>query len=882
MPRMVEMAPPPPPPPPLDTPWRALIAGPGGAAFVAVAAWLAAYALWTAVVPAGAQAYPVFSDIAFFPFELAAVAFPWRASRHPSLDPRTRRAWRIISAAYACVLLSNALNLTLDAVGRADLNRLTEIPSLAYLVLLLAGLLSFPTAPRAAAERTKLGLDIATVQVAGSILIWLYAIRPALAGGGDWLTNSLALAYPLGDLAILLVLSVLLLRGAQAGSREALAILVAALLFELFADVAYAQLSVTHAYQSGSAVDLFWGLGDVMLALSARVQWVRASAAGAMPAPLPALARLRPVTLVPYAAVALVFAMLLTAIGGGKSDAVPTLAAGAFVLTALVIARQIVSLVENAHLMADRIAQEARFRSLVQHSTDVITVVSPDGTVRYLSPSGEVVFGHHPDAMVGTSLLDVANPEDALRLADYLSRAAREPGQRPPFSWRLRHRDGSWRLVESVASNYVADPNIAGVVFNSRDVSDRQALEEQLRQAQKMEAIGRLAGGIAHDFNNLLMAIRANAELLRDGPALSPAQGDELAEIERSSARGAALTRQLLTFSRKQVVQAHPVAVDAVITGVQPMLRRLMLSEISLEVLPRAPRGMVKIDPGQLEQVVMNLVINARDAMPHGGTLTIESTDTSFDASSAAIPSGDGTEPAARPGPYVMIAVRDTGIGMDAATQKRLFEPFFTTKPAGAGTGLGLSTVFGIVTQAGGHVTVNSTTGRGSTFTIYLPRLVESDATAAGPELTAPAARGGETILLADDEDAIRLAIRRHLQKLGYQVIATANGREALDYATANGGGARIDLLLTDMVMPEVSGRELIDRLAALRPRIRVLCMSGFTDDAVLHEHSRGAGDAFIQKPFALDELSRRVRDVLDRRGDAGAGTIPPEATAAP
>jgi CheY-like chemotaxis protein len=375
-----------------------------------------------------------------------------------------------------------------------------------------------------------------------------------------------------------------------------------------------------------------------------------------------------------------------------------------------------------------------------------------------------------------------------------------------------------------------------------------------------MEAIGRLAGGIAHDFNNLLTAIRANAELLRDA-GLEPSQMEELQEIERSAARGAGLTRQLLAFSRKQVLQARVVRVDDVVRGMEPMLRRLIVNDVSLEIRCNAPRGLVKADPGQLEQVVMNLALNARDAMPKGGTLTIETADASLELRAARAQAG------LMPGRYVTITVRDTGIGMDEETQSRLFEPFFTTKPKGEGTGLGLPTVFGIVSQAGGHIGVTSAPGAGSTFTVSLPLHSGDDAAVGLPEAIVPVPRGTETILVADDEDAIRIAVRRYLQKQGYTVIAARDGRDAIERAHAHPG--RIDLLLTDMVMPEMSGRELIQHLTWEQPGLRVLCMSGFTDDVSLRAGLRGR-DAFIQKPFALDELSRQIRRVLEPDGDPG------------
>jgi two-component system, cell cycle sensor histidine kinase and response regulator CckA len=380
--------------------------------------------------------------------------------------------------------------------------------------------------------------------------------------------------------------------------------------------------------------------------------------------------------------------------------------------------------------------------------------------------------------------------------------------------------------------------------------------EEQLRQAQKMEAVGRLAGGIAHDFNNLLTVITGYSQLtLRSLHAEDPLR-DNIEEIKKAGDRAAALTRQLLTFSRKQVLQPKVLDLNAVVSEIEKMLRRLIGEDIELRTALQPELGHIKADPGQIEQVLMNLAVNARDAMPNGGKLTIETQNVSVDEDFVK------QHIAVIPGSYVMLAVSDTGIGMNEETQQRIFEPFFTTKELGQGTGLGLSTVYGIVQQSGGGLWVYSEVGRGTTFKVYLPR-VDEEAQVYKPGLPAPEALSGkETILLAEDEEIVRNLVREVLKSHGYKVLEAANGGAALLLCERHQGP--IHLMITDVIMPEMSGRELTDRLAGLRPEMKVLYMSGYTDNAIADHGVLEAGKNFIQKPFSPDALVGKVREVLD------------------
>jgi signal transduction histidine kinase len=398
-------------------------------------------------------------------------------------------------------------------------------------------------------------------------------------------------------------------------------------------------------------------------------------------------------------------------------------------------------------------------------------------------------------------------------------------------------------------------PAVQEALLRVRERQERRQLEEQLRQAQKMEAIGQLAGGVAHDFNNILTAILGTADLMiSDLPASSPSREDAQ-DIRESAQRAAALTRQLLAFSRKGAGETKAVDINAVVRGLESMLRRLLAANIEIRFTLAPDLASALADAGQVEQVLLNLAVNGRDAMPQGGKLTIETANVELDAGYVQ------GHPEVKAGPYVMLAVSDTGVGMDSPTQARIFQPFFTTKGPGKGTGLGLSTVDTIVRQHGGHVWLYSEPGHGSVFKVYLPqaRSRPAGAVAASPPGAPP--RGTETVLVVEDTHAVRSLVARVLEGLGYEVI------EASDAATAEVAAARykgpIHLLLSDVVMPGATGPELARRLADARPELRVLFTSGYADDAIVHHGVLGAGTSYLQKPFTPDALARKVRDIL-------------------
>jgi PAS domain S-box-containing protein len=451
------------------------------------------------------------------------------------------------------------------------------------------------------------------------------------------------------------------------------------------------------------------------------------------------------------------------------------------------------------------------------------------------------------------------HPEDHDRCLRAVEAFLSDPGPVFELEFRLRHKDGSYRHILSRGS-LLRDPQGQPVrlLGSHVDVTEREALQAQLLQAQKMESVGRLAGGIAHDFNNLLTVINGTADLilmdLREGDPLRA----DLEEVRRAGERGAQLTRQLLAFSRKQILQPTVLSLNTVIADMQSMLRRLLGEDVILACTLADDLGSVRVDRAQIEQVLLNLTVNARDAMPGGGTLTIATRNVERDEAYAE------RHPSVVPGPYVLLSISDTGVGMDQATQARIFEPFFTTKGPERGTGLGLSTAWGIVKQSGGSIEVYSEVGKGTSFHVYLPR-VEAAADRSQAVLTATVRGGGETILVVEDEEGLRHLAERALKSAGYRVLTAANGGEALLLLERLDGP--VHLMLTDVVMPGMSGRDLAERLREMRPGMKVLYTSGYTDDIVLQHGVLDDVTDFLGKPYTVVDLTRRVREVLDRQG---------------
>jgi PAS domain S-box-containing protein len=502
--------------------------------------------------------------------------------------------------------------------------------------------------------------------------------------------------------------------------------------------------------------------------------------------------------------------------------------------------------------------QLLRLAAIIESSDDGIVSKDLDGTIRSWNPGAERIFGYTAEEMVGASIFKVIPPE--LHDEEHALLARIRAGEHVAHyeTDRIRKDGRRIRISLSLSPLRAADGRLIGASAIKRDVTSQRALEHQLHQAQRMEAIGRLAGGVAHDFNNLLTIIGGlTALMLRRMPEGTPERRD-LEQVAKAADRAAALTQQLLAFSRRQLAETELLAVNEVVHGLESLLRRLIGEHIALSVVLAPDVGRVRGNRVQLEQVVMNLAANARDAMPDGGTLTI--------ATENVMVNGNFPREQLRiePGPYVMLSVADTGAGMDPVTQASIFEPFFTTKSPGQGTGLGLATVYGIVEQAGGAIYVYSEEGRGSVFKVYLPRVTTDAAAPLGmPPSGHPSnqLRTLGTVLLVEDEPGVRAFAAQVLEEAGYRVLQAGDGEAALALVTPDEGA--IALLVTDVVMPGMNGRVIAERLRMLQPLVPVLYMSGYTDDVVIRTGVRTDGAGFLQKPFTPQMLLDRVHAVL-------------------
>jgi PAS domain S-box-containing protein len=493
--------------------------------------------------------------------------------------------------------------------------------------------------------------------------------------------------------------------------------------------------------------------------------------------------------------------------------------------------------------LLDRLRRsELRFRSLVEYGQDVVLQISLDGTIRYASPAVQRRLGWTPEELVGTQFMRICHRDDWPALRRAQAEALASPGQAMTSEARVRHADGSWRLFAAVGGALPEEAGGPGTVISARDVTDERMLAEQLAQSQRLESIGRLAGGIAHDFNNLLTAILGSATLARQQlPTDSPAR-EELEEIANAGERAARLTQQLLAFARRQVVEPRVFDAHGVIRAMESMLRRLLGAHVELAVELGPEPAPIHADPGQIEQVLVNLAVNARDAMPDGGRLQI--------STSVA-------------GDRVRIDVTDTGVAMSDEVKEHAFEPFFTTKEEGKGTGLGLATCYGIVTQSGGTIGVESSRGRGTTFRIELPL---AHGLVSDPRLGASEQdpRGHELVLVAEDEPGVRRILVSTLRDRGYRVLEAEDGVAALRIAEQ--AAEPIALLVTDVVMPRLGGRQLVEKLRWARPDLRVVFVSGFTEDPVVLDSVESEHATFLQKPFTPTALARKVREALDRK----------------
>ncbi|HMA95122.1 MAG TPA: PAS domain S-box protein [Polyangiaceae bacterium] len=509
-------------------------------------------------------------------------------------------------------------------------------------------------------------------------------------------------------------------------------------------------------------------------------------------------------------------------------------------------------------------AREERFRQLVLNSNDVIALTDASGLLFYLGGAVERIFGYNPEELIGQPAGEHVHPEDRDRLRVQFYELVHKPTVSSFIEFRIQRKNGEWAWVESIGTNLLEHALVRGIVINIRDITERKnaeeerkALQNQLQQAMKMEAVGRVAGGVAHDFNNLLTAIGGNAEMAKleltpDAPAIQ-----YLEQVERAARSAASLTRHLLAFSRRQIIEPQNLNLNELIDELRKMLVRVIGEDVTLDIALTADLGTVRVDPGQFEQVLVNLAVNARDAMPNGGKLLIATARTEIDATYCA------RHPNVTPGTFVVLSVSDTGHGMTEEVKQHLFEPFFTTKAKGHGTGLGLATTFGIVKQAGGAVEVYSEVGIGTTVKIYLPEVAEPATRVVKAIPVAVPVQGTETILLVEDDNAVRELAALFLRRQGYHVLVASNGFEALILCERD--GVTVDLLLTDVVMPGMNGRDLAERMLSLHPDMRVLFSSGYAENVISHHGVIDEQVNFIGKPYAVQALAKKVRTVLDQ-----------------
>ena len=527
------------------------------------------------------------------------------------------------------------------------------------------------------------------------------------------------------------------------------------------------------------------------------------------------------------------------------------------------VADQIAGAVANAELHAERMRAQAEHRLLalvVSTTSEGVLIEGTEGHITFANRAAEEMYGYAPGEMLSMALYGLFPSHLRASTGGEVFEATMNDGSWTGEAVHERKNGEEFPVGLSTALLTNHDGSPLGLVCICSDISERKRLEGQVLRSQRMDAVGQLAGGIAHDFNNLLTVILSYAHL---GQSALLGEGDGAPKsfqgIKTAAERGTDLTQQLLAFSRNQIIETRALSVNDLIVDMDAMLRRLIGEDVELVTIPALDLGLVKADPGQIEQVLANLAVNARDAMPDGGKLTIEMSDVTLDDAFATLHSG------VRPGDYVMLAVSDTGTGMEKDVKEQIFEPFFTTKDVGEGTGLGLSTCYGIVSQIGGHLMVESEPNRGSTFRAYLPRVSETADRLLVRDQRDDLPLGSETVLLVDDEPMLRDTASRFLRERGYTVLEAANGIDALRMAEDQPADG-LDLLITDVVMPLMGGKELAQRLSVQHPKTRVLLTSGYTNEGLVLPDAREPRNDFLPKPFTLPVLSQKVRAVLDKR----------------
>jgi len=808
------------------------------------------YVAWMSTYPS-TRAARVFELGYLLVLQVLACWSVWKASRRADAPEGLTSGLRWMASGWGLNFLSTvALPLTTVSqngafpIGPADMGYLVSY------VFFFIGLSRLPRADAPLPGRTRILLDGAVFVVGVGAPLWLFTVRPAFAHGLNW-SSFLASAYPIQAFLGVMGLNLVLLRCRPFPNRTAFHLLLVGMGTSWLADLIFS-LQIDNA---AAFVGLkFWGniINALSLVFFVSGAW-RVANDRAPDHPLRPLS----VSPVPMVTIVLVSLWLVRLVGEGlDGSTLQGVLFGVLLLILVLLLRETLALRDGMRQGAETatLALQARFEALVRHSSDPILVTDAEGRIVFSDHAAVRVTGLSTETLDGRALLGLLHPDDALQGHHFLQTLIQHPETTHLQSFRMGPPEGPWRLLEISGCNLLTDPAVGGLVLNARDITERHRLEDQLREAQKMEAVGRLAGGVAHDFNNLLGAIMGNLGLAELAlPEGHPARR-ELARIQGAATRGAALTGRLLAFCRREAPESKVVHPGALVQGVAPLLTGLIGERIQLRLEIAQEVGAIIVDPAELEQALLNMAANARDAMPDGGILTIRV--------------GNAIQGAVRVSPYliaesddtVSIEVRDTGQGMDEATQQHLFEPFFTTKGPGRGTGLGLASVYGMVKASRGGIDIQSTPGLGTTLRLRFPR---TQHTPDHPEPTqaAPRLPGTETILLVEDEPTVRETTQRILQSNGYTVIVASDARDARSQLQIHPG--KVQLLLTDVIMPGESGPVLAADLIRTHPDLRVLYISGYTADE-LGAHGLARPDApLLPKPFTIDQLAQKLRDVL-------------------
>lgn len=822
-------------------------------------------------LPDGVAFLDIISNyLQYLPLCIGAAVTLWLGSqRGNGLHRKTRRSLRLLvvglllfAIGMACYTWSHWIALT--PFGAAIIGDLFYLPG--YLVV-LAALLSMPARRHGAYRGWHFALDTGVVLVGAALTMWYLVVRPTIAEGSQGFDLFVRLAYPALGLGFLLALNALALRGGPVDRSGAFRFIALGVICYVVADGSYQVL-----YYSGSKPSpITERLNEASYTLS-YLLWVGAGLrlmhATRVPAPrdkLPLSHSFSPLPLM--VAVGVVALLTTVAFLPWNPDTSP-LILGLVVLTIVLVARLGFTARQNTILLGQQVQLQgdARVAALVRHASDLIMVTEPDARIRFASPSLRWTLGRHPEELISSWLGILIHPDDRLALAEAVADATETARTRTTTTLRLLHSDGSTRECELVITDLSGEPAVQGLVFVARDLTERRALEARLHQAQKMEAVGRLAGGIAHDFNNVLTTVLAETELLLEQPDRSAEDRETLLTIRHAGQQAAALTRQLLAFARQQVPAARSIDLRELVTATIRMFGH-SASAISMERRTVDELPAAWADPNQVSQVLLNLLLNARDAMPAGGTITV-----ALRTEEISLPFGDWAL-AAPAGRYVVLEVVDEGVGMDPTALRRAFEPFFSTKASGHGTGLGLPTVLSTIEKHRGGLRVASEAGVGTTVTVLLPVSlsvpVPDPATEVVHQVATP--RGRERILLVDDEEPVRDVTRRILERLGYEVELASGAEQARRVVAVSGYP---DLLVTDVIMPGESGAQLADSMLLGQPGLPVLFISGFTGDELQRQGTLRPGTILLQKPYTPQELGSYVRETLDGEwGSARVGT---------